>query len=76
MLVDKVAKFMVELGAGFSYVGNVLTRKKLEVIQADLAGCDYEKIVVYGEACRLMQPTLQALKMEFRQTPCDLVTRR
>jgi len=41
-----------------------------------LAGRDYEKIVVYGEACRLMAPTLEALKIEFRQTPYDLVTRR
>ena len=56
--------------------GNVLTRKTLEVIQADLAGHDYEKIVVYGEACRLMAPTLEALKIDFRQTPYDLVTRR
>ena len=56
--------------------GNVLTRKTLEVIQTDLAGRDYEKIVVYGEACRLMAPTLEALKIEFRQTPYDLVTRR
>ena len=56
--------------------GNVLTRKTLDVIQADLAGRDYEKIVVYGEACRLMAPTLEALKIEFRQTPYDLVTRR
>ena len=95
--------------------GNVLTRKTLEVIQADLAdaiNCDppvgatggaqlvatatgetpvvlvngqdarspsaalpYEKIIVYGEACRLMAPTLEALKIEFRQTPYDLVTR-
>jgi adenine-specific DNA-methyltransferase len=62
--------------------GNVLTRKTLEVIQADLAAREdarppeYEKIVVYGEACRLMASTLQALKIEFRQTPYDLVTRR
>ncbi len=56
--------------------GNVLTRKTLEVIQADLAGRDYEKIVVYGEACRLMAPSLETLKIEFRQTPYDLVTRR
>ena len=63
--------------------GNVLTRKTLEVIQSDLAAArgdarppEYEKIVVYGEACRLMAPTLEALKIEFRQTPYDLVTRR
>lgn len=62
--------------------GNVLTRKTLEVIEADLAARvdarppEYEKIVVYGEACRLMASTLEALKIEFRQTPYDLVTRR
>lgn len=56
--------------------GNVLTRKTLEVVQADLSGLEYETIVVYGEACRLMPPTLQTLKIEFRQTPYDLVTRR
>lgn len=56
--------------------GNVLTRKTLEVIETDLSGRDYEKIVVYGEACRLMASTLEALKIEFRQTPYDLVTRR
>lgn len=56
--------------------GNVLTRKTLEVIEADLSGRDYEKIVVYGEACRLMASTLEALKIESRQTPYDLVTRR
>lgn len=56
--------------------GNVLTRKTLEVIQADLEGLDFKKVVVYGEACRLMAPTLDAMKIEFRQTPYDLVTRR
>ena len=56
--------------------GNVLTRKTLEVIQADLEGLDFKKVIVYGEACRLMAPTLEAMKIEFRQTPYDLVTRR
>lgn len=56
--------------------GNVLTRKTLETIQSDLAGLDCKKIVVYGEACRLMPPTLESLKIEFRQTPYDLVTRK
>ena len=56
--------------------GNVLTRKTLEVIQSDLEGLDFKKVVVYGEACRLMIPTLEAMKIEFRQTPYDLVTRR
>ena len=53
--------------------GNVLTRKTLEVLQTDLAGKAYGKTVVYGEACRLMPQTLAALKIEFRQTPYDLV---
>ena len=56
--------------------GNVLTRKTLEVIQTDLEGLDFKKVIVYGEACRLMAPTLEAMKIEFRQTPYDLVTRR
>ena len=56
--------------------GNVLTRKTLEVIQADLEGLDFKKVVVYGEACRLMASTLETMKIEFRQTPYDLVTRR
>ena len=43
---------------------------------ATSAALPYEKIVVYGEACRLMPPTLESLKIEFRQTPYDLVTRK
>jgi adenine-specific DNA-methyltransferase len=89
-LVNPVKKTVLGVHEGVAYVllyngilkdrrvdgGNVLTRKTLEVIQADLAGLDCKKIVVYGEACRLMAPTLEALKIEFRQTPYDLVTRR
>ena len=56
--------------------GNVLTRKTLAVIQADLAGMAFKNIIVYGEACRLMPQTLAELKIAFRQTPYDLVTRR
>ena len=37
---------------------------------------DYNKLVVYGEACRLGDSKLVAEKIEFRQTPYDVVTRR
>ena len=56
--------------------GNVLTRKTLQVVQADLGGRECGKTVVYGEACRLMSQTLADLKIEFRQTPYDLVARK
>lgn len=56
--------------------GNVLTRKTLQVVQADLGGRECGKTVVYGEACRLMPQTLADLKIEFRQTPYDLVARK
>lgn len=56
--------------------GNVLTRRTLETVRADLAGRECGKLVVYGEACRLMPQTLAALGIEFRQTPYDLAARR
>ena len=56
--------------------GNVLTRQTLSVIKEDLGGTDYNKLVVYGEACRLGDSRLVAEKIEFRQTPYDVVTRR
>ncbi len=56
--------------------GNVLTRQTLSVIKDDLGGADYNKLVVYGEACRLGDSKLVAEKIEFRQTPYDVVTRR
>lgn len=56
--------------------GNVLTRQTLSVIKDDLGGADYNKLVVYGEACRLGDSKLAAEKIEFRQTPYDVVTRR
>jgi len=67
--------------------GNVLTRQILGVIKEDLDGAmgssrptngelAYRKLVVYGEACRLGDSRLAEEKIEFRQTPYDVVTRR
>ena len=56
--------------------GNVLTRQTLSVIKEDLGGADYNKLVVYGETCRLGDSRLAAEKIEFRQTPYDVVVRR
>ena len=56
--------------------GNVLTRRTLGIIKEDSGGLDYEKLVVYGEACRLGEARLAEEKIDFRQTPYDVVTRR
>ena len=56
--------------------GNVLTRKTLEVIDDDLKGLEYERLVVYAEASRLMPSTLEERRIEFKQTPYDLATRK
>jgi len=56
--------------------GNVLTRQTLGIIKEDLGELDYEKLIVYGEACRLGDARLAEEKINFRQTPYDVVTRR
>jgi len=56
--------------------GNVLTRRTLGIIKEDSGGLDYEKLIVYGEACRLGEARLAEEKIDFRQTPYDVVTRR
>lgn len=56
--------------------GNVLTRQTLGVIKEDLGGRDYEKLVIYGEACRLGDARLAEERILFRQTPYDVVLRR
>ena len=53
--------------------GNVLTRKTLVLIREDLGEAECDKLIVYGEATRLLRETLAAEKIEFRQTPYDLV---
>ena len=55
--------------------GNVLTRQTLGVIKEDLGERDYEKLVVYGEACRLGETRLADERILFRQTPYDVVIR-
>ena len=67
--------------------GNVLTRQTLGVIKDDIDGAmgasrptdgelPYRKLVVYGEWNKLGEERLKEEKIEFRQTPYDVVTRR
>ena len=67
--------------------GNVLTRQTLGVIKDDMDGAmgasrptdgelPYRKLVVYGEWNKLGEERLKEEKIEFRQTPYDVVTRR
>lgn len=56
--------------------GNVLTRQTLGVIKEDLGQVEYRKLVVYGEWNKLGEERLKDEKIEFRQTPYDVVTRR
>ncbi|KAA6339259.1 Modification methylase MboII [termite gut metagenome] len=52
--------------------GNVLTGKTLEVIQYDLLGMNYEKLVIYGEYSRIGNVRLKTENIEFKQTPYDV----
>jgi adenine-specific DNA-methyltransferase len=52
--------------------GNVLTGKTLEIIQHDLSGLDYDKLVIYGEYSRIGSIRLKAENIEFKQTPYDV----
>lgn len=52
--------------------GNVLTRKTLAIILEDIGEAEYDKIVVYGESCRLSPATLQEYRIVFKQTPYDV----
>ena len=56
--------------------GNVLTRQTLGIIKDDLGQTEYRKLVVYGEWNKLGEERLKDEKIEFRQTPYDVVTRR
>ena len=56
--------------------GNVLTRQTLGLIKEDLGQAEYRKLVVYGEWNKLGEERLKDEKIEFRQTPYDVVTRR
>lgn len=52
--------------------GNVLTRKTLDAILKDIGTAEYDKIIVYGESCRLGAATLSNYKIQFKQTPYDV----
>ena len=56
--------------------GNVLAGKTLRLIRDDLQGLIYDKVVVYGEYSRYSAEKLKEERIEFRQTPYDIVTRR
>ena len=56
--------------------GNVLTRQTLGVIKEDLGQAEYRKLVVYGEWNKLGEERLKEEKIEFRQTPYDVVVRK
>ena len=63
--------------------GNVLTPKTLRIIKEDLAAyagtqdaCACRRLVVYGECTKIGAEKLKEEKIEFRQTPYDIVTRR
>jgi hypothetical protein len=52
--------------------GNVLTRKTLATILQDMGDVQYDKLVIYGESCRLGVTTLQEKNILFKQTPYDV----
>ena len=67
--------------------GNVLTRQTLGVIKDDIDGAmgasrptdgelPYRRLVVYGEWNKLGEERLKEEKIEFRQTPYDVVMRK
>ena len=56
--------------------GNVLTRQTLAVIQEDIGEQPYRKLVIFGEACRLGPARLAEAKIDFRQTPYDVLKGR
>jgi adenine-specific DNA-methyltransferase len=52
--------------------GNVLTSKTLQVIENDLRGTEYDKLVIYGESSRIGANRLKNKHIEFKQTPYDV----
>ncbi len=52
--------------------GNVLTTKTLAAIMEDIGNEEYDRLVVYGECCRLGATTLGSRKIQFKQTPYDV----
>ena len=56
--------------------GNVLTPKTMRIIREDIGAAKYDRMIVYGECTKLSAAKLKEEKVEFRQTPYDIVTRR
>ena len=56
--------------------GNVLTPKTMRIVREDIGAAKYDRMIVYGECTKLSAAKLKEEKIEFRQTPYDIVTRR
>lgn len=56
--------------------GNVLTAKTLKIIKDDIGAAKYRKLVIYGEWTKLGVEVLKDEKIEFRQTPYDVMVRK
>lgn len=56
--------------------GNVLTPKTMRIIREDIGEAKHDRLIVYGECTKLSAAKLKEEKVEFRQTPYDIVTRR
>ena len=56
--------------------GNVLTAKTLKIIKDDIGAAEYRKLVIYGEWTKLGVEVLKDEKIEFRQTPYDVMVRK
>jgi adenine-specific DNA-methyltransferase len=52
--------------------GNVLTSKILQIIETDLQGQEYDKLIIYGEWCKIGANRLKNKHIEFKQTPYDV----
>jgi adenine-specific DNA-methyltransferase len=55
--------------------GNVLTAKTLAIIENGLQATAYDRMVIYGEWCRIGESRLKQKNMEFKQTPYDVKKR-
>jgi adenine-specific DNA-methyltransferase len=51
---------------------NTLTSKTLQIIENNLQSAEYDKLVIYGECCRISENRLKEKHIEFKQTPYDV----
>ena len=56
--------------------GNVLTPKTMRIVREDIGEAKHDLLIVYGECTKLSAAKLKEEKVEFRQTPYDIFTRR